>query len=78
MVLTHLIDRSAGYRQILGGNARMAPARKELTASHFRATAPFNRQALKRYLRSFSTRVVRRIRKSRAASATVPSASSNA
>src|ERR1700744_1548345 len=35
-------------------------------------------QALRRYLRSFSTRVVRRMRSSRAAPATVPSASSRA
>src|SRR5271165_4894016 len=35
-------------------------------------------QAERRYLRSFSTRVVRRMRSSRAASATVPSASSSA
>src|ERR1700723_136193 len=35
-------------------------------------------QALRRYLRSFSTNVVRRMRSSRAAPATVPSASSSA
>src|ERR1700735_3818969 len=35
-------------------------------------------QALRRYLRSFSTKVVRRMRSSRAAPATVPSASSRA
>ncbi len=40
--------------------------------------ASINCQALKRYLRSFSTSVVRRMRSKRAASATVPSASSSA
>ena len=40
--------------------------------------AEFRRYALRRYLRSFSTRVVRRMRSRRAAPATVPSASSSA
>src|ERR1700733_9428585 len=47
------------------------PARPKQTASKIC-------QALRRYLRSFSTRVVRRMPRSRAASATVPSASSSA
>ena len=45
---------------------------------HPKTAASIICQALRRYLRSFSTRVVRRMPRSRAASATVPSASTSA